>query len=152
MNNVDFGPILLLILGLGLLVWFKTRKRPAGKAGRKAATSRPALSPRQFQEHWQRIESTMAQPGMENTKAAIMEADKLLDMALKQHGFKGDTMGERLKNAREFFGNKAVYQGLWDAHKMRNALAHEVGFDLPKAVGQSHLIQFKAGLQYLKVL
>lgn len=94
----------------------------------------------------------MELPGLEQTKAAIFEADKLLDSALRQSGFKGETMGERLKSARQHFGNNAVYQGLWEAHKMRNALAHEVGFDVPKVVGRQHLNQFKAGLQYLRVM
>ena len=61
-------------------------------------------------------------------------------------------MGERLKSAREKFGNNPVYQGLWEAHKMRNALAHELSFDLPKTQAVRHMQQFKAGLQYLRML
>lgn len=153
MNDFDFGPIVILLLIAGLAIWYWSRKKPAAKKSRgRASTSVSKFSNTQFAEHWQRIEGIMAQPGLEQTKAAIFEADKLLDSALRQSGFRGETMGERLKNARQHFGNNAVYQGLWEAHKLRNALAHEVGFDVPKVVGQQHLAQFKAGLQYLKVL
>jgi hypothetical protein len=154
MSDVDFGPLLLAILtfiGLAILLSRKKNSAAPQRRGRPSSTS-PRFSPDQFASHWQRIEGIMAQPGMEQTKSAIFEADKLLDTALRQSGFRGETMGERLKNARQHFGNNAVYQGLWEAHKLRNALAHEVGFDVPKMVGQQHLNQFKAGLQYLRVL
>lgn len=155
MSDFDFGPLLVLvvlvILGLmALKIVSRSASQPRQK--RRRATTQASLSTQQFRDHWQRIEQTMATPGLEQTKSAIFEADKLLDSALRQSGFRGDTMGERLKNARQHFGNNAIYQGLWEAHKVRNALAHEVGFDVPKVIGQQHLSQFKAGLQYLKVL
>lgn len=152
---MDFGPILLLaMLIIGIAMWFAVRgKSEKGqKSRRRSSYSISSFSNAQYREHWQRIESMMELPGLEQTKAAIFEADKLLDSALRQSGFKGETMGERLKSARQHFGNNAVYQGLWEAHKMRNALAHEVGFDVPKVVGRQHLNQFKAGLQYLRVM
>jgi hypothetical protein len=53
---------------------------------------------------------------------AIINADKLLDEALKKRHFKGKTMGERLVAAqREFSNNDAV----WFGHKLRNKLVHE---------------------------
>jgi len=151
---MDFGPILVLVvLIIGIGMWLTVRnsaKKP--RNSRRNNSFQASLSSQQFREHWQRIEDMVNAPGLEQTKAAIFEADKLLDTALRQNGFRGDTMGERLKSARQHFGNNAVYQGLWEAHKMRNALAHEVGFDVPKVVGKQHLDQFKAGLQYLRVL
>jgi len=153
MSEFDFGPLLLVLILAGLVVWFWSKRQPGAKRKKRRPTSTvQRFSNAEFAEHWQRIEGIMAQPGLEQTKSAIFEADKLLDTALRQSGFKGETMGERLKNARQHFGNNAIYQGLWEAHKLRNALAHEVGFDVSKMVGQQHLHQFKAGLQYLKVL
>lgn len=53
---------------------------------------------------------------------AIIEADKLLDEALKQRKFKGKTMGERLVSAqRSLSSNDSV----WFGHKLRNKLVHE---------------------------
>ena len=152
---MDFGPILILVLVvIGIAMWFAVRGKAVKnqKSNRRQSYTMASLSPQQFKEHWQRIEEIMSLPGLEQTKSAIFEADKLLDTALRQSGFRGETMGERLKSARQHFGNNAVYQGLWEAHKMRNALAHEVGFDVPKVVGRQHLDQFKAGLQYLRMM
>lgn len=59
-------------------------------------------------------------------KDSLVELDKLLDFALKNKRVKGETLGERLKNAKSMF-NKSDYNALWEAHKLRNQLVHEVG-------------------------
>jgi hypothetical protein len=149
---MDYGivVVLVVIIVIGLVI---IRRMPAQNSHKpRRRTSSAAFGRPNYREQWQRIEGIMAQPGLESSRSAIFEADKLLDAALQQAGFRGETMGERLKNARSHFSNAVVYQGLWDAHKMRNAMAHEIGFDLPKAVAQQQLDKFRAGLQYLKVL
>jgi hypothetical protein len=154
---MDFGPLVLALvalIGLGILVMMRGNKSgmTSKKAAKRSSYGSASLGKQDFALQWQRIETVMAQPGLESSRSAIVEADKLLDAALRQSGFRGETMGERLKSAREHFGNNVIYQGLWEAHKMRNALAHELGFDLPKSVAEQQLQKFKAGLQYLKVM
>ncbi len=152
---MDYGPIaLVLALVVGGSIWWMVSRKPsaANKKTRKSGTVSAGLSAQQYHQHWSRIEQLMEQQGTESTKAALMEADKLVDTALKQKGFDGQSMGDRLKDARSYFGNNAVYDGLWQAHKMRNALAHELSFDVPKSVARQHLNQFKAALQQLRVM
>jgi|694.fasta_scaffold04579_10 hypothetical protein len=60
-------------------------------------------------------------------KSIVMEADKLLDYALKNRGVKGETLGERLKNAKKLIDWKD-YQNAWEGHKLRNKMAHEMDF------------------------
>ncbi|NTW61478.1 hypothetical protein HGB24_02190 [Candidatus Saccharibacteria bacterium] len=52
----------------------------------------------------------------------IINADKLVDQALRESGIKGQTMGERLRNSGERFCD---LNGIWGAHKLRNRIAHE---------------------------
>lgn len=152
---MDFGWLVVALLIIGLIIWWKT-----ARGGKPAASSRSrqrgnnafSLGVTDFASQWQAVEERMAQPGLDSTRSAIFEADKLLDIALRQAGCRGETMGERLKSARSVITNQVVYQGLWEAHKMRNALAHELGFELPKSLADRHIQQFKAGLRYLKVL
>ncbi|MDP3792128.1 MAG: hypothetical protein Q8Q89_00120 [bacterium] len=61
-------------------------------------------------------------------KFAIIEADKLVDDLLKQGGYLGDTMGERLMNIEK--GQLLSLQGLWEAHKIRNKLVHDTNYFL----------------------
>jgi hypothetical protein len=52
----------------------------------------------------------------------ILEADKVLDHALKLLGFSG-SLGDKLKQAGPRFRN---LNEVWSAHKLRNTLAHEL--------------------------
>ena len=60
---------------------------------------------------------------------AVINADKLLDEALKKRHFKGKTMGERLVSAQRSLTNN---DGVWYGHKLRNRLVHESAVKLKK--------------------
>lgn len=86
------------------------------------------------------LESHINSGNSAQMKHAVAESDKILGFALKSKGIKGETLGERLKNASKYF-DKKTYQEVWDGHKMRNRLAHEMDFnpkseDLKKAYKQ----------------
>jgi hypothetical protein len=100
-------------------------------------------------EEWGRVEQLVATGRPSALKEAVMTGDKLLDYALIQIS-SGETMGERLKNASDAFSHD-VYQGLWDAHKMRNALVHETDFDLTVLVARDVLGKFERGFESLGV-
>lgn len=79
-----------------------------------------SLDPVQFKAKWQELQKLCASKA--TWPQAILEADKLLDEALKRRKFKGKTMGERLVSAqRELSSNDTV----WFGHKLRNKLVHE---------------------------
>ncbi len=96
---------------------------------------------------WSGVEELVGTGRPSAFKEAVIRADKLLDYALTQIS-PGETMGERLKNARAAFPPD-IYQGLWDAHKMRNALVHETDFDLTVLVAREMLGKFKRGFTHL---
>jgi hypothetical protein len=80
---------------------------------------------------------------------AVIDADKLLDEALKKRHFKGRTMGERLVSAQRTLKDN---DGVWYAHKLRNRLVHEPNVKLKKNEAQNALAGFKKGLQDLGAL
>jgi hypothetical protein len=55
-------------------------------------------------------------------RRAIMEADIMLSDLLKEQGYPGDTLGEQLKMANPL--QFTTLDLAWEAHRMRNALAH----------------------------
>ena len=55
-------------------------------------------------------------------KLAIIEADIILDETLKQRGYAGTTLGERLKSISP--GQLDTLNDAWEAHKIRNQIAH----------------------------
>ena len=104
---------------------------------------------RKIEEEWVRVEQLVGTGRPSAFKEAVLVADKLLDYALKQIT-SGEAMGERLKNARDGFP-RSVYQGLWDAHKARNALIHDADYDLTHLGAKGALEKFKAGFRHLGV-
>lgn len=65
---------------------------------------------------------TLARTSAAGGRLAVIEADKLLDHALKDLRFSGETMADRLNSAKSALGN---VNAVWDAHRLRNRLVHE---------------------------
>lgn len=105
------------------------------------------LNQKYFQDKW--LELLARVKTSDGMVLAIIDADKLLDEALKKRGFSGKTMGERLVAAqRSITDNDAV----WYAHKLRNRLVHEPNINLKKREAQNALGGFKQGLKDLGAL
>ena len=73
-----------------------------------------------FKNEWNDILKT-AQDS-KTSQMSIIQADKLLDEALKCCGYRGETMGERLVSAKHALKSR---DSVWAAHKLRNKLVHE---------------------------
>jgi hypothetical protein len=88
------------------------------------------LDVERYRVRWLAIEQSVKRDDQASYQLAIMNADKLVDNALRELGYKGQTMGDRLKSAR---GKLPHRNELWAAHKLRNKIAHEqdvkVGYD-----------------------
>ena len=82
-------------------------------------------------------------------RLAIIDADKLLDQALRQHGAKGETLGDRLRDREKLFSK---YNDLWSAHKLRNRLVHEPQVSRTKAAAGRALQEFQRALKELGAL
>jgi hypothetical protein len=126
---IAFGIIVLALVG------YIGRKR-FGTGGQKY-----------FQEKWMELLARVRTP--EGMVLAVIDADKLLDEALKKKGFKGKTTGERLVSAQRVISDN---DAVWYAHKLRNRLVHEPNIRLKKSEAQSALAGFRACLKDLGVL
>lgn len=109
--------------------------------------STPDLDKTPFREAWKSI-ATKARHE-QTWDMAIINADKLLDMALKKKGYKGSTMGERLISAKRILTNR---NGVWEAHKLRNRLVHEDNVRLNENRVYEALKGFESALKDLGAL
>lgn len=75
-------------------------------------------------------------------RLAIIEADILLEELLDQRGFRGATIGDRLKGAsRDMFHS---LDDAWKAHKVRNEIAHRGGdFILSKRMAADAIARYR---------
>ena len=98
----------------------------------------------------QKIEQMLRAKTESSMKQALLEADKLLDLGLKDKIVKGETMGERLKSAQNLFENN-LYNEIWQAHKLRNQLVHEDSEILSFQI-ENKILVFKRALKVLNIL
>ena len=117
-----------------------------GNIGRKQVS---VQTQKVIETEWSSIKTLMAGRSPSQLKQALISADKSLDAALKDV-VAGETMGERLKNAKDKFPWEQ-YQKIWNAHKMRNALVHEAGYDPSHFMITDAIKQFQDALRSLGV-
>ncbi|OHA92180.1 MAG: hypothetical protein A3J09_01715 [Candidatus Zambryskibacteria bacterium RIFCSPLOWO2_02_FULL_51_21] len=97
---------------------------------------------------WERVMAHAYSANQADWRLAIMEADIMLDEALRAKGFAGDGVGEMLKGAN--LGDLVSLDAAWDAHKVRNRIAHSGGdFELNERETRRVVGLFEAVLKEL---
>lgn len=136
----------LSVIGLFVIIYvtvrlFELRKReheyyatPIGVEERTEDSKPP---------RWQHIEALMAGTKKSEWREAIIEADIMLDDVLAGEGYQGNGVGEKLKSARS--ANFQTLQNAWEAHKVRNQIAHEgSAFDLSETLARRTMGNYEA--------
>ncbi len=72
---------------------------------------------------WQNAVTHIASDNPNDWKQAIIEADIILEDLLTKMGYRGDSIGEKLKRVAK--GDMKSLDEAWEAHKVRNQIAHE---------------------------
>lgn len=104
------------------------------------------LDVEKYRSKWLAIEQSVVRDNEASCHMAILNADKLVDQALTDKGFKGQTMGERLKSAKAALPHR---DNIWQAHKLRNRIAHEPDIKVSYDLTRRALAQFKQTLKDL---
>ena len=91
---------------------------------------------------WQQIQQHIHDDNPSSWKIAIIEADIFLEEILNENGYVGVTIGEKLKGANS--ASFTTLQDAWEAHKVRNEIAHTGGdFILTKRLATETLTQYE---------
>lgn len=136
-SAIIFLFISVVIIGIVLIIIINLTKRPAR-----------TLNQEQYQQQWLAIEQSVGEDAS-SMQFAILQADKLLDKALKERGFDGQTMADRLKNATKNLSN---VNAVWASHKIRNKIAHEDTLTINRRQTLQVLQGFKRALRDLGAL
>lgn len=104
------------------------------------------LNQEKYRTKWLTIERSLKKDQAASYHLSVLNADKLLDHAMKEAGYKGTTMGERLKSASNSLSNK---NAVWSAHKLRNQIAHEPDVQVSYDTARRALASFKQALKDL---
>lgn len=99
-----------------------------------------------YQSRFLTIENNLRKDSPSSFAMTIVEADKLLDKAMIEVGLPGKTMGDRLKKSGDRFSE---LNSIWRAHKLRNFIAHESGFEVSFTQAKNALEIYKQALKDL---
>ena len=99
--------------------------------------------------HWEHVESLADGATVSEWREAIIEADIMLDDALAKQGYGGDGVGEKLKSVEPT--ELHSLQDAWEAHKVRNQIAHEgSAFNLSETLARRTIARYASVLRELK--
>jgi hypothetical protein len=80
-------------------------------------------------ERWSKTLNYLFSQHSSDWKLAIIEADSMLEILMEQLGFKGESLGDKLKVANQ--ENFPQLTAAWEVHTIRNRIAHEgLAFEL----------------------
>lgn len=128
------GGILFVVLAfVAGVIWLRRRQRP--------------LDQSYFKKEWSDLQKLLR--NKQRWDVALVQADNLLDIALKKNKFRGKRMGERLVKAQRQFTDN---DGVWFGHKLRNKLESDPDMKLKETDLKEALIGIRQGLKDLGAL
>ena len=135
----------LSVAGLFIIIYttvrlFDLRKREAAYYN----TLLPTLETNgEVNQRWKHVQSLMELANQSEWREAIVEADIMLDDQLAKRGYTGEGVGDKLKNIEP--SDLATLQDAWEAHKVRNQIAHEgSSFDLSESLARRTIAHYEA--------
>ncbi|HSW91178.1 MAG TPA: hypothetical protein VLG09_00850 [Candidatus Saccharimonadales bacterium] len=134
MDGTFFGVFAAILLIGALLLAVMTLTK---KGGAK-------LDVDKYRSKWLAIENQLKRDEVSSFHLSVLNADKLLDQALRERGVKGETMGERMKAVKDTWTNA---NAVWTAHKLRNQIAHESDVQVSYDDARRALASFKQALK-----
>lgn len=108
---------------------------------------RRKIKPAKFKEQWKELQKFCK--SKETWPLAIINADKLLDEALKKKRLKGKSMGERLVDAQKLFTDN---DSVWFAHNLAKKIMAETAGKLKENEVKKSLVGFRQALRDLGAL
>jgi len=103
---------------------------------------------KEFEQNWKKIKKRLERKWESESKLAIIEADRILDNLLKQMGYRGETLGERLKQLKpDLLPN---IEEVWVAHKIRNDIIHDPNYRLSHQEAERAVEIYEKAFDYLR--
>lgn len=115
--------IIILSIAVSTYLFLRLRRLHAQEYEKYKALDIEDEDAKSRQTQWAIILKHMGSENQAEWKLGILEADNILDVLLRERGYQGETLGERLKFA-ESKGLKTLNDA-WEAHKARNTIVHE---------------------------
>ena len=138
-----------LIVGVVLIIiktgWFTTRVDRI-----RHIILKTEMPKRRAEDAWKKTQMHFFAGDDNDLKIAIMQADNLLEEALRYSGVRGANLGDRLKNLKK--EQVPNLEQVWQAHKLRNQIAHEANVTIKRDLAERTLSIYEEALKNLGLL
>ena len=98
------------------------------------AFEEPTAANQELIRRWDAAKLNIESSNPNDWKQAIIDADIILDDLLNKLGYRGESVGEKLKRVNP--GDMKSLNEAWEAHKIRNQIAHEPGYTLDEHIAK----------------
>ncbi len=131
---------LLLITGISFFLVKLIRLRQEERASAFQIWQDGLSAEEEENPEWENIIRHIESDNPAEWKMAILEADKILEKMVDNMNLAGDTLGEKLRLVEPAAFN--TIEDAWEAHKIRNKIAHEANFALSKREAKAVIDRF----------
>lgn len=154
----DFVAAIFIIVDVMIAVGFiyalrrswHFRPSSGGHAGHSEGHHKETMHDIVMKERWHAIEAKFALGTPEAARISIIEADALVDAALKSMQIEGEHLADRLSNL-ESDDIKSMPR-IWRAHRMRNDLVHTPGFAVSPQDAERTMQDYRTFLKEIEVI
>ncbi len=127
------GGVVVVIALVALILWLRHRPKK--------------LKTELFQTKWKELQGMLRDK--QQWAMVVVDADNLLDTALKKRHVNGRSMGERLVKAQRLFTDN---DGIWFGHKLRNKIDADPMVKLKETEVKQALLGIRQGLKDIGAL
>ncbi len=136
-----------------LLMWLvlKSKDKVADKLEEiKRELSPPKPGEGKYDARWKEVRNHLESLREAEWKFAVVEADKIAEAVLEEAGFPGETIGEKMTAINRDQLNSI--DDLWQAHKVRNLIAHDPNYEVKYAQVRGAIEKYEKALRELGAL
>lgn len=144
------GIIIVLIRSVQFTKRIRSKQVPGAASEQAGAPPESETGEKIARDAWAEIVRKLEAHPEEGYRIAIIEADALVDSVFKAYGYPGETMAERLRSLPP--GELQILTHLWEAHKLRNEIAHDPAYKFDARRGHEALRIYKQALTELGAL
>lgn len=141
----------LFVVGIAYAVWRTQEVFAVLRGSHKIPVVATGAEPSQKNiMMWEQMLSRASSDDENERKLAIISADSLIDKILGLSGYHGENLGERLKKIEP--SELDSLNDIWEAHKVRNRIAHEPDLHLSRDESIGALKRYEKVLKELRYL
>lgn len=145
LQGLEITLVVSALVFFALTIWFSLRAHEIHREEdeKYAPIHVEEIEAKEKLVQWQVVLNHVNSESPAEWKLGILEADNMLDDILESEGYQGESIGEKLKAMDP--ADLASYSDAWEAHKVRNQIAHEgaATMDFSKKLARDTILKFE---------